>query len=76
MFVWIGIIFDGGEEGMGIEEKRVAHGTEWFSTPIKERNEGWGDADMLIAPYDWEPCHGKIKNCMYNCIYLEDTFSE
>jgi hypothetical protein len=25
---WIGIIFDGGEEGMGIEEKRVAHGTE------------------------------------------------
>jgi hypothetical protein len=72
---WIGIIFDGGEEGMGIEEKRVAHGTEWFSTPIKERNEGRDDVDAHCSIWLGAMSRGKKKSCIFFFfVYLVNKF--
>ena len=72
-----GIIFDGGEEGMGIEEERMAHGIEWWTSPLsvslttpKKGNESrGGDAD---APYDWETISSK--KYIYYTLYM-DIFS-
>ena len=69
-----GIIFDGGEEGMGIEEERMAHGIEWWTSPLsvslstpKKGNESRGVMLMLLMigkPY-------LAKNILYYALYME-----